>query len=213
MAYDWTTPSPGVLARHADRCPARRGGECNCGPIGYRAADGGHPTGPLVETEAQARAWGREQPAADLDAASTVAEAIDAFLASAADHVSAREMRELQWALEGHVAQALGDEALSDVRRRQLQALLARLERSGLSAARVEMVADALRALFDYALDQRLVDFSPADGLVVAAEERSRPAAERTRGAMVPDEAIWLCLKVATVVFVLIALILVAESV
>ena len=223
MAYDYKTPSPDVLARHADRCAARRGGECTCGPIGYRAANGGRATGPLVETEAEARAWSREQHAG-LDDESTVAAAIDDFLEAEADRVSATQLRALRWALEGHVAPALGEEPLREVRRRQLQALLVRLERDGLPATRVETIADALRELYRYAEEAGLVEFSPAQSLVVVGDELPpeprRPAAARRLAVpaavpqgLVPDQAIWLILKVATVVFVLIALILVAESV
>src|ERR1700754_4523958 len=86
MAYDLPTRSPEVLARHADACPARDGAPCTCGPIGYRPARDGRSAGPLRETEAQARAWRREQDAG-LDAAErdpTVSVAIDEFVEAVA---------------------------------------------------------------------------------------------------------------------------------
>src|SRR5690349_3643359 len=61
MAYDLSTQSPGVIARHADRCPARGGGRCTCGPLGFRAQRDGRAIGPMMETEAQARAYAGDQ--------------------------------------------------------------------------------------------------------------------------------------------------------
>lgn len=221
MAYDLTTPSPGVLARHADRCPARTGGECTCGPLGYRAARGGRAAGPLVQTEGEARAWGREQldPAGTRTLAASIADFLDAAATGRARDAGGRRFstgaqRDLRWALEGHVADDLGDSQLADVRRHHLQELVDRLQLAGVSTARVESVVDALRALYRYALDERLVDFSPAEALIVGGQERShgdhRP---EVPAGMVPDHVIWMSLKIATVAFVLIALILVAESV
>ena len=58
-----------------------------------------------------------------------------------------------------------------------------------------------LTAFSDHLLDEPAMDRAP------------REAAAPARDARISDEAIWLCLKVATVVFVLIALILAAESI
>jgi hypothetical protein len=52
-----------------------------------------------------------------------------------------------------------------------------------------------------------LVDDDPLD-----PEPPAVPEASAERQAVIPDEAIWLILKIATVVFILIALVLVAES-
>src|SRR5262249_44626848 len=81
MAYDLSTHSPGVIARHADRCPARGGGRCTCGPLGFRAERDGRPLGPMMETEAEARAYARETPAADGDQPPSFGAALDAFIA------------------------------------------------------------------------------------------------------------------------------------
>src|SRR3954468_12624151 len=85
MAYDLLS-APGVLARHADDCPVRDGGRCTCGPIGYRAADGGRPIGPLTETPGEALRWRREQYAAldDAEHGELVTAAIGDFLNDAA---------------------------------------------------------------------------------------------------------------------------------
>src|ERR1700750_3292640 len=85
MAYDLLS-APGVLARHADDCPARDGGRCTCGPIGYRASEAGRPIGPLMETAGEALRWRREQYAAlaDAEQGALVRTAIDDFLNDAA---------------------------------------------------------------------------------------------------------------------------------
>lgn len=165
MAYDWPTPSPGVLARHADDCPARDGGVCMCGPIGFRAEEDGRPIGPLLETEVQARAWRREQRSS-LDTAEhedIVAEAVDGFL----------------------------DAARSGAVRRP----------DGRRYSRAEL-RDLTSALDDRVASDRAepVEWTPA--------ARSSESA-----AMIPDQALWLSLKVAVLVFVLVAMVLVAESV
>ena len=167
MAYDLPTRSPEVLARHADACPARDGAPCTCGPIGYRPARDGRSAGPLMETEAQAHAWRREQDAG-LDAAErdpTVSVAIDEFVEAVA-----------------------ADRARDPDGRRY-------------TAAGLRELRSTLSAFSDHLLDEPAVDRVP--------REATAPA----RPGMVSDEAIWLCLKVATVVFVLIALILAAESI
>jgi hypothetical protein len=215
MAYD--LPSvPGVLTRHADDCSARDGRRCTCGPIGYRAADGGRPIGPLLETPEQALSWRREQHTAlaDAERGNVVITAIDHFLNEAAAG-SARapegrrytrtERRELRQALGSHVIPALGELPLRELRTRDVNDLLHDLDKR-LPAPQVQAVENALRDFFDYALERRLIDqdpFSPPPSETYVAHER----------ATVSDDAIWLSLKVAAVAFVLIALILVAESV
>jgi hypothetical protein len=215
MAYD-LPDGPGVLARHADDCPARDGRRCTCGPIGYRAADGKRPIGPLVETAQEARGWRREQYAAldDAERGDLLHTAVDDFLNDAAGgrahapdghRYSAGERHALRRALTRAVVPALGELPLRDVGARQVRELLDDLGRR-LPAPQVETVEDSLREFFGYALDRGLTDMDPFAPPPVP----DRRPTERT---MVPDEAIWLSLKVATVAFVLIALILVAESV
>jgi|SRR3954451_12541722 hypothetical protein len=214
MAYDLLS-APGVLARHADDCPARDGGRCTCGPIGYRASDEGRPIGPLMETAGEALRWRREQFAAldDAERGVLVGAAIDDFLndaatgdARAADgrRYTGTERRALRHALTREVTPGLGGLPLHELRPRHVHELLHDL-RDRLPASQVADVEESLRDFVDYARAQGLVDldqFPPA-------RAASRPRAPER----VPDEAIWLILKVATVVFVLIALILVAESV
>src|SRR6266545_115593 len=66
MGYTSRTKWPGIVAQHTDYCPAREGGECTCGPVGYRASvedpESGYPVlSPVFETLAEARAWRHEQ--------------------------------------------------------------------------------------------------------------------------------------------------------
>jgi hypothetical protein len=162
MAYDLPTRVHGVVARHADACPARDGEPCTCGPIGYRPVEGGRVVGPLMETEAEALAWRREQHSG-LDVTErdvAVTHAIDDFVAAAA---TSRDVRGRRYTSEG----------LRELR-------------------------------------TTLTEF--ADSL----PEQNRHAPEAAMpgsNARIPDEAIWLVLKVTTVVFILIALILAAESI
>jgi hypothetical protein len=207
MAYDLSTHSPGVIARHADRCPARGGGRCTCGPLGFRAERDGRAIGPMMETESQARAYARGNPGETAgDDPPTFGAALDAFIAQTGGSPELERSLALVDELEGR--------ELEGIRRRHLQAELDRLERAGLSPRRIELVADALRTFFAWAVDERLIGHSPADALIVGREQQPATAgAAAVPDGMVPDHVIWMSLKVATVAFVLIALILVAESV
>jgi hypothetical protein len=208
MAYDLSTPSPGVIARHADRCPARNGGRCTCGPLGFRAERAGRPLGPLMETEAEARAYASHNTSdGPEDRPPTFGAALDAFIAQTGGSP------ELERSLA--LVDELEDRELESIRRRHLQAELDRLDRAGLSPHRIEGVVDAMRTFFAWAVDERLIGHSPAEALIVGRTDHvtTAPGVMGAADGMVPDHVIWLSLKVATVAFVLIALILVAESV
>jgi hypothetical protein len=143
-------------------------------------------------------------------------------------------LRGLRWALTGHVHEELGSMAIAEVRTRHVQALVDRLDAGGLSQRRVDAVVHALRTLFTYAQERGLVQSSPAEAVAMPDEEPSGAVAvERTatvtapvaemphtaadpvahRVGMIPEQVIWTCLKAVTLMFVLIALVLVAESV
>jgi len=238
------------MAQHADHCRARDGAECTCGPLGYRASVEDPETGepvlsPVLETLAEARAWRHEQSEAfeawraSSDERPTVDSVIEELLAAAA-RGSARDrygrrfdaegLRGLRWALTGHVHEELGPMAIAEVRARHVQALIDRLDASGLSQRRVDAVVHALRSLFAYARERDLVESSPAEAVALpdaeleptamptamtataGAEAGGAPVASPTV-AMIPEQVIWSCLKAVTLMFVLIALVLVAESV
>jgi Phage integrase, N-terminal SAM-like domain len=115
-------------------------------------------------------------PAALPRDAMTVGAAIDEFVEAAQDgrapNRSGRPykpsaLRDLRGILEYHVAPELGDLRLRDVRREHVQALVDRLGAERLSESRIRSVISALRALYGYAIEQRYVEFNPADALVM----------------------------------------------
>jgi hypothetical protein len=198
---------------------------------------------PVLETLAEARAWRHEQSEAfdAWRASSDERPSVDAVieeLLAAASRGSARDrygrrfdaegLRGLRWALNGHVHEELGSMAIAEVRTRHVQALVDRLDAGGLSQRRVDAVVHALRSLFAYAQERDLVESSPAEAVALPDEEPApsavpvpATAAVEAAGAgvapptvgMLPEQVIWTCLKAVTLMFILIALILVAESV
>jgi hypothetical protein len=273
MGFDTTTPWPGVLAHHDDRCPTRHGGSCTCGTTGYRARiddplHEGPVLGPVFATPDEARAWRREQQLA-LDAwhaasgtGATVGDVIDEFLEAArvggAVDVRGRpypesELGDLRWslrALEGVDAADprchLGELPITALDASELRALIERLDTAGLSVRRTRAVIDSLRALLRFAAYRGLVSANAPDLLAfgdpgealkavppvaAAPTEPAAPAAgavptptaqpqaptlpvpQAHLPGTIPDEVIWMILKMVTIVFALIALVLVAESV
>jgi hypothetical protein len=270
MTYDTRTRWEGVLAHHADSCPALTRGVCTCGPLGYRGAvdnpdTGGPVFGPPMRTVEDARAWRAEHEVAMTSwqaAASrgdTLDEVIDDFLDAAASGRALDAHGEpfdpdalggLRWSLQGHVAGELGAMRIADVNGAQLRRLVTRLDERGLSAARTRSVVSSVRSLLRYAAQRGLVSWSAADTLILGDEDPQRPAPARashhtdydqphdtaydqqrpppqargtqgydTVGArvtppgMVPDEVIWMVLKIVAISFALIALVLAAESI
>jgi hypothetical protein len=141
-------------------------------------------------------------------------------------------LRALRWALTGHVQEELGSMAIADVRTRHVQALVDRLDAGGLSQRRVDAVVHALRSLFAYATERDLVQSNPVDAIALADEEDAPRTVEALAPApvaatatatglqapqppvgMLPEQVIWTSLKAVSLIFILIALILVAESV
>jgi hypothetical protein len=250
MSYTTRTRWAGVVAQHADHCRSREGEECSCGPLGYRASVEDPETGepvlsPVLDTVAEARAWRHEQREAfdAWRASSEQRPAVDSVveeLLAAAARGSARDrygrrfdadgMRGLRWALTGHVHEEIGSMAVAEVRARHVQALIDRLDASGLSPRRVDGVAHALHTLFAYAEERQLVHGNPAEAIALPDEDPEpvaapAPALVTTASqtapvqpvpaavALIPEQVLWTCLKAVTLIFVLIALVLVAESV
>jgi site-specific recombinase XerC len=182
-------------------------------------------------TTVQARATRAARP----EAGSTVHEAIADFLAAAENGsaldrygraFSDESVHELRWCLSSHVDRRLGALALTEVRRRDIEALVADLDAAGLSRSRVRSVAKSVRALYDYARERGLVEDNPAERIALPDEDdarqpsRDRPPATGIRALLAgsdraldgADRALALFLHVATVCFVLFALVLIAES-
>jgi site-specific recombinase XerC len=180
-------------------------------------------------TTARARAARSDGP--------TVREAISDFLA-AAESGSALDrygrsftdesVRELRWCLTGHVERRLGALGLTELLRRDVEALVVDLEAAGLPRPRLRAVVKSVRALYDYAAQRGLVASNPAEGVALPDEDdaeqpsRERPPAGGIRALLAgsgsdralagADRALALFLQVATVCFVLFALALIAES-
>ena len=155
------------------------------------------------------------------------------FLMAAADGLtrdpsgrrySSAALEELRIALRGHVAEELGDIPLSALRRWQVQAFVNELADSGLAPRRLRAIVAALRALTRYAREQGLLDEDPTQGVTVPSEDDQQPREFTTTDVLatvqptaaspvIPDAALWQLMKVVTVVFILIAIVLAAESI
>lgn len=115
--------------------------------------------------------------------------------------------RELHWCLMGHVSAEFGALRLGEVRSHDVEDLLQELADSGVALPRRLAMADSLRALFDYAEGRGLVDDNPAEWIEPGDEgEDTEPESTRF------DRVISFGLRAATAGFLLIALILIAQS-
>jgi hypothetical protein len=185
VAYDWKTELPGIVSHHADNCPVRDGGECTCGPLGYRASVRDWDTNerrvsPVLHTTYEAVDWQRENvasapspspsPRVAVEERGQLGALIDEFLQATEDGLvrgddgaryTREEMRELRGALS-YVDSELGSMDVQEVRRRHVQALLDQLRGSGVTPARVSAIADAIRSLYTYAIRRDIVGFTPA---------------------------------------------------
>jgi hypothetical protein len=191
----------------------------------WQGSDGRH------STTARARAT----RAARTEADNTVHDAITDFLVAAETGstldrhgraFSDESVRELRWCLSSHVDRRLGALALTDVGRRDIETLVADLDAAGLSRSRLHAVAKSVRALYDYARERGLVADNPAERIALLDEDDAQqPSRERTpaggirallaggeRALEGADRALAVFLQVATVCFVLFALVLIAES-
>ena len=158
----------------------------------------------------------------------TMAAAIEEFI-EAAEHGSAvnrsgrryrpSALRDIKGILRYHVAPALGERPMDEVRRVDIQAFVDSLRRERLSESRIRSVISALRALYAYAIDQRYVEFNPADSLTMPAipedasgeDEAPPPSAGDTEEyrpiAVLPERLLSLALRAALVVFAVVAII------
>jgi hypothetical protein len=127
-------------------------------------------------------------------------------------------LRDVTGILRLHVAPALGERDITEVRRADIQLLVEGLARGGLSESRIRSVISALRALYGHAIDRGYVEYNPADGLTMPDLQAMPPPEERPGGhapsdddyepiAMLPERLISLALRGAIVVFVVIAVI------
>jgi hypothetical protein len=138
------------------------------------------------------------------------------------------EVRDMRWSLRGYVTSEIGTMRIADLSGPVLRAFVGDLDAAGFAQARTRAVVRALRALLQYAADRGMVARNTPDQLLFGdseelpyaarAETQSLTAAAPAAAAVAPsgfvsDEVIWMILKIVTLVFALIALVLVAESV
>ena len=145
-----------------------------------------------------------------------VSDTIDEFL-EAVDAGSARDRhgrpfgresaRELHRSLESYIGSELGDRRLNYVRRQHLEALLDGLESAGVPPLQLAGLASSLRALYDYAAEHDLVRHNPAEGVGVRYKQE-----EGEEKPAIVDRAISLTLRLLTGAFLLLAVVLLAES-
>jgi hypothetical protein len=151
-------------------------------------------------------------------------------------------LRQLRGSLS-YVDSALGSANLEDIRRRHVQAMVDQLGGAGVTTDRVTSITAALRSLYAYAIQRDLVGYSPVVELSlpgpdelgpsdngaghalptdtlsgVMAQQVPRVEEERelqryTPTAMPMEQVMWWAVKVVVLLFALIALVLVAESV
>ena len=128
-------------------------------------------------------------------------------------------LRDVNGILRHHVAPALGERPMNEVRRADIQAFVDSLRRERLSESRIRSVISALRALYAYAIDQGYVEFNPADSLTMPAIPEDDPAeddlapppdgdTEEYRPiAVLPERLLSLALRAALVVFAIVAIV------
>ena len=120
---------------------------------------------------------------------------------------------QLRWYLDGHVREALGTRIVGDVRRDDVEALVDELGATGVPRRWLRAVVKSMRALYDYAIESGLVGRNPAERIALPDEaEAGQPTSGADRRRMPLDRAISLALQLATLGFVLLALIFAAES-
>ena len=141
---------------------------------------------------------------------------------------------ELHWCLAGYVREELGAMSLKEVRRTDVEQLLYELGDAGIAERRLRAIAKSVRALYDHAAERDLVRHNPAERVALPADDEveqptrrrarraEREPAERPRRKLWrradrtlwgrADRAISLGLQLATFALVVIALVLIAES-
>jgi site-specific recombinase XerD len=141
------------------------------------------------------------------------------------------ELAEFEWAFAGYVEGQFADLNASAVRGRHIFRLIDELEDAGMPRSRLRSVVTAVRELFDYAAEIDLVQVNPATYVSLPPDERRTRTRLRetleTRmppaspdasggaftGSVISERAIWMSVKMVALIFICIALVLVAESV
>jgi hypothetical protein len=137
------------------------------------------------------------------------------------------ELAQLEWALVGYVDSHIGQHAVRSVRGRHVFRLIDELDDAGMPRPQLVSVIEAVRELFTYAADRDLAPVNPVKYVSVPTDEHTPlkrlPETNETREArsrvtstpfdnVVSEQTIWLLVKIVVLVFICIALVLVAES-
>ena len=122
-------------------------------------------------------------------------------------------LRELRWCLEGHVREELGTLGVREVHRDDLEALVFGLGDRGVSPRRLRAIVRSVRAMYDYAVDNRLARTNPAERVALPDEREIeapvRPGRRRTTRL---DGMVSAALQLGTLGFALLALFFIAQS-
>jgi hypothetical protein len=137
------------------------------------------------------------------------------------------ELAQLEWGLVGYVDSHIGQLAVRSIRGRHIFRLIDELDDAGMPRPQLVSVIEAIRELFTYAADRDLAPVNPVKYVSVPIDERKPlqrlPETNETREArghrpsapfdnVVSEQTIWLLVKIVVLVFICIALVLVAES-
>ncbi len=204
----------GIEVRHQRGCRSSAGGRCSCSPS-YRAvvwcARDGRRLTKSFPTRAEAKAW-RVDAQAGLRHGTlragriTLLEAAEAWLAGAAvgairnrsdDVYKPSVVRSYETALRLRVLPDLGTRRLTDIERRDLQALVDRLVVAGDGASTIRNALLPVRAIYRRALARGDVAVTPTTGLELPAVRGTRERvaspdeAKRLLAALERDRALW----------------------
>jgi site-specific recombinase XerC len=125
---------------------------------------------------------------------------------------TAEAARELHWSLGGYLREALGTTKMSDLRRHDVEALIYELGDGGVPQRRLRALAKSVRALYDYAAERDVVRHNPAERVAIPHDDDGAPDAGAAPAPGILDRGISLMLRLATLGFLLIAVLLLAES-
>ena len=183
------TAAPGIEVRHARSCASRAGGNCNCQPT-YQAhvfdAQSGRRIRRTFKTKSAAKLWRQDAVVAlrrgELSAVTptgrTVAIALGELVAGMRDGTildrSGRPyrpatIRKYEGDADRYLVPALGHLRLSEVRRRQVQAVVDRLRVDGFSGSTIRNKLDPLRVVYRRAMQDDEVTANPTERLRLPA--------------------------------------------
>lgn len=206
----------GIEVRHRGSCAAPRA-DGRCCAASYRAQVYDKTSGKTVRktfpTRAAAKQWRQDaqvalrQGALIVDRAPTLADAAEAWLEGArggsihnrsGDPYKPSAVRGYEQNLEKRVLPTLGRYRLSEVRPRDLQALVDRLVTEGAHPSTITTTITPLRAIYRRALTRGIVSSNPTRGLempAVRATARRIVSAEEAARMLdlldPPDQAVW----------------------